>query len=310
MSRFSGTLIALSTLLVVGLLFYIVFGRQGEENVSTALAEDVASQTNVLPADSVETIVQEISQSVISQDQEPADVSPALKAVERAIDEAAWEKAWLLLGDVSAQESLTERLREARKVVRAALTESRQRAVHTALKANQLQQAKRMLAGVAELDVVAASRLQAEVTAAQKARTALRAQVDRPEEVEPEILPANKELDPEENVAMKEKVTPTAPSPPTAQSLFSEGMAYLREERYEEGIAALNQCIQMDPNFCSCYRNLGIAYAQTENRLKAARYYRLFVNKCPEHADAPAVQVILERYKQQRQETVDTASDN
>ncbi|MFN7921477.1 MAG: tetratricopeptide repeat protein [Bryobacteraceae bacterium] len=58
-------------------------------------------------------------------------------------------------------------------------------------------------------------------------------------------------------------------SPATPTTYYDAGVRCLAEGKYEEGIAALNQAIRMDPNFAYAFYNRGIGYYFLDNQTSA-----------------------------------------
>lgn len=109
---------------------------------------------------------------------------------------------------------------------------------------------------------------------------------------------ASKALVPRNNVVVAPQKPPiVVPSGESSEDLYAKGAQAYQRGQYNEAIEHYNRCLKADRKNCLCYRAMGIVYAKTANRPKAAFYYTQFVKTCPEHPDAPKVKELLKVFE-------------
>lgn len=95
--------------------------------------------------------------------------------------------------------------------------------------------------------------------------------------------------------APKEKPAPE-PAPSVTKSAddhYQEAVAHIKRDEPNKAVEPLRACIKADTSSCQCYRAMGIAYAKMRNAGKASRYYKMYLENCPDAADADAVRKLL-----------------
>ncbi len=67
--------------------------------------------------------------------------------------------------------------------------------------------------------------------------------------------------------------------------------------RYGEAIGLFEAALKIDPSYGQVHRNLGIAFAKTNQHARAVEHYELYLKKVRDAADRPAVSKIIDDYR-------------
>lgn len=76
---------------------------------------------------------------------------------------------------------------------------------------------------------------------------------------------------------------------------YRRGNLLLAEGKLRLAIEKFRQCLSQQSGFALAYRSLGVAYFRLNQKRKALRAYRRFVELAPGHRDAPAVHDIISK---------------
>ena len=97
--------------------------------------------------------------------------------------------------------------------------------------------------------------------------------------------------------AAKGKPKPTPVPREVIEALLDDASANIKGGRYADAVLPLQRCVQLDKNYGSCPRALGIAYSHLGDEHKAAYYYRLYLHATPGASDASRVRQLIEAYE-------------
>ena len=122
------------------------------------------------------------------------------------------------------------------------------------------------------------------------------------DEVEPTKAPPPKAAPPVQRVERPERTKKVRRAPRRAkrpdkneaEQAFKKGTEALMFGKQTDAERFLKACLEADPGFARCHRQLGVLYAQIDDTKRSVKHYRRYVELQPDADDAPRVRAMIE----------------
>lgn len=100
-------------------------------------------------------------------------------------------------------------------------------------------------------------------------------------------------------------VLPAFAQEESAREYYQEGIFYVKQQKYEEAIMALERAVALDPGYADAYNALGVIYYQQKQYSKAAAQYISAVEANPKHIKARTNLALTYQKQQEYQKALD-----
>jgi tetratricopeptide (TPR) repeat protein len=84
---------------------------------------------------------------------------------------------------------------------------------------------------------------------------------------------------------------------PELDKLLELGREQAAKKKFAEAIGTYQKVVQLDPKHCEGHLELGILYARSARIKGAAKWYKKFVQICPDHKRVPQVRKVLKEFE-------------
>lgn len=98
---------------------------------------------------------------------------------------------------------------------------------------------------------------------------------------------------PEPAPSPEPSIEPPAAEPNDANRLFAQARSSLLLGRLVDAEVQLQRCLEIDPNYAECHRNLAVLRAKQDDTTRAVHHYRRYLELAPDAADAERVRAML-----------------
>lgn len=252
----------------------------------------------------------EEAQTILHQCTLEQSSQAAFETANQAASARQWREAYQALQNVANTSSAAYSANTLMGQIRPGLLVAEQDAFHSAMRADNFDNAQEVIDEIAAMDAKNADL----VTMRQILSEGRKRHVNQPSSKSARVL-ARARRDPPKTVAHSDMPTEAnaamamAPSgymtpnnnQPDPKSFYLAGKAALEANQIPRAVDAFNRCIGTDRTYAICYRALGIAYATAGDGTKAAQYYREYLKVDPSAEDAAEVRRLLVQYEKDLQ---------